>query len=113
MRTFALQAVYNLNVSAAALRAPRGPKCPERSEGSGQHAGGEAIGGAERTGGAERSNRVRGPTRSARSLGKSGGAGSRTCPANDRKTKRRADLHGHYGDLEFSRWGGRGQLRIT
>jgi len=30
---------------------------------------------------------------------KSGGAGSRTCPANDQKTKRRADLHGHCAEL--------------
>ena len=37
-----------------------------------------------------------------------GGAGSRTCPANDQKTKRRADLHGHYGDLAFSRGAGEG-----
>ena len=31
-----------------------------------------------------------------------GGAESRTCPANDQKTKRRSDLHGHCGDLTFS-----------
>jgi hypothetical protein len=29
-----------------------------------------------------------------------GGAGSRTCPANDQKTKRRADLHGHCAALQ-------------
>ena len=34
-------------------------------------------------------------------------------PANDRKTKRRTDLHGHYGDLVFSRRAGRGRLRDT
>jgi hypothetical protein len=27
------------------------------------------------------------------------GAGCRTCPADDQKTKHRADLHGHYGNL--------------
>ena len=42
-----------------------------------------------------------------------GGAGYRTCPANDQKTKHRADLHGHYGDLRFSRRGGRGRLGIA
>ena len=36
------------------------------------------------------------------------GAGSRTCPANDRKPKRRTDLHGHCAGLGISRWGGEG-----
>jgi hypothetical protein len=42
-----------------------------------------------------------------------GGAGSRTCPANDRKPKRRTDLHGHSGDLAFSRRGEKGRLRLA
>ena len=40
------------------------------------------------------------------------GAGSRTCPANDQKPKHRADLHGHYADLAFSRRRRRGWLGV-
>ena len=38
------------------------------------------------------------------------GAGYRTCPANDQKTKCRADLHRHHGDLALSRRGRTGRL---
>jgi len=31
-------------------------------------------------------------------------------PGDDRQPKRRTDLHGHCGDLAFSRWGGTGRL---
>ena len=53
MRTFALQAVFDLNVSAAALRRD-GSERPSAPNSPVNFAGGEAIGGAERTGGAER-----------------------------------------------------------
>ena len=41
------------------------------------------------------------------------GAGCRTCPANDRKPKRRTDLHGHSAGLPFSRQSRRGRVRFA
>ena len=46
-------------------------------------------------------------------IGYCGGAGSRTCPANDQKTKRRTDLHGSLRGLTLSSRNGASRHRTT